>query len=335
LKVAIIGAVLQAKRRAPAVKRAGDEIVAVCAAHDKSAKGLADQLGCQHSIDWRHVVMRDDVDSVIICTPPSTHAEIASLAMKSGKHVLCEKPLALTSREAAAMMALARRQERLLKCGFNIRYHPSIAGIKRLIQDGTIGEPYYVKATFGIGARPGYEKEWRVDPKFSSGGQLMEQGIHLIDLARWFIGEITDVYAMTGNYFVTAKPFEDNAFVTLKTEQGRVASMHASLTQWRNKFEVEVTGSDGYAVSSGMGGSYGVETLVRGRNLPGKPFSHSVTEFRGEDKCWDHEWNDFRSHTGDPSYYDFGFDGVRALQVIEGAYDSAKSGCTVKLGAIK
>ena len=331
MKVAIIGAGLQAKRRAPAVTRAGDEVVAVCAAHEDTAKKLAAQFGCQHDTDWRRTVSRKDVEGVVICTPPSNHKDASIAAAEKGKHVLCEKPLARTSEEARAMMAVAKKANTLLKCGFNIRYHPAIAEIRHLVDAGSLGDLFYAKATFGIGARPGYEREWRVNPAFASGGQLMEQGIHLIDLSRWFLGDFTDAKATTSNFFVKTKPFEDNAFVTLRTKEGRIASLHASLTQWKNKFSFELTGSEGYAVVTGMGGSYGVETLAVGKNLPGKPFSESVTEFRGEDRCWDEEWKDFRTHISKPDQFRYGLDGVRALQIVEGAYASAWGGKTFKI----
>ena len=331
MRVAIIGAGLQAKRRAPAVVRAGDQVVAVCAAHEDTAKKLAAQFECEHDTDWGRIVSRNDVDAVVICTPPGNHKEISISAAKAGKHVLCEKPLARTSNDAYTMMSAARKSNTLLKCGFNIRYHPALAEVKRMAESRTLGELYYIKATFGIGARPGYEREWRVDPAFASGGQFMEQGIHLVDLSRWFLGDFTEATATTSNFFVKTKPFEDNAFVTMRTKEGRVAFLHASLTQWKNKFSFELTGSEGYAVVTGMGGSYGVETLAVGKNLPGEPFSESVTEFRGEDRCWDEEWKDFRTHISKPDQFGYGLDGVRTLQIVEAAYASAWGGKTFKI----
>ena len=331
MRVAIIGAGLQARRRAPAVARAGDEVVAVCAAHEDTAKKLAAQFGCQHDTDWRRTVSRKDVDVVVICTPPGAHKDASIAAAENGKQVLCEKPLARTSEEAMDMMAAAKKSNTLLKCGFNIRYHPAIAEVRRLADAGSLGDLFYAKATFGIGARPGYEREWRVNPAFASGGQFMEQGIHLVDLSRWFLGDFTEATAVTSNFFVKTEPFEDNAFVTLRTKEGRMASLHASLTQWKNKFSFELTGSEGYAAVTGMGGSYGVETLAVGKNLPGKPFSESVTEFRGEDRCWDEEWKDFRAAVNDPSRFQFGLDGVRALEAVEAAYESAKSGSAARV----
>jgi predicted dehydrogenase len=91
--------------------------------------------------------------------------------------------------EARAMVAEAEAAGRVLKCGFNHRHHPAVQQARRWFEEGRIGEPVFIRARYGIGGRPGYEREWRADPEIVSGGQLMEQGIHAVDLARWFLGE--------------------------------------------------------------------------------------------------------------------------------------------------
>ena len=328
--MAVIGAGLQARRRAPAIKKLGDELVVVCAAHEETARKLAEEMRCEYSTAWDKVIARQDIDAVLVCTPPSTHAPISIAAMNEGKHVLCEKPLAKNSAEAKKMLVFAKENSTALKCGFNHRYHPSLIGIKNLIKSGELGEVFYIRASYGIGARVGYANEWRVDSRFASGGQLMEQGIHLVDLARWYLGDFSEVFAMTANFYVKTELFEDNAFVTLRTFEGRIAFIHASLTAWKNTFRFEVFGSDGYAISSGLGGSYGTETLSYGRRDPGRPFSEQVTEFRGEDLCWADEWREFKDLTKTPSDTNFALDGVRALQIVEKAYESAKLARTMK-----
>ena len=324
MRVAIIGAGLQARRRAPAIKKLGDELVVVCSAHEETARKFAEEMGCDYSAAWDKVITREDIDAVVVCTPPSTHAPISIAAMNEGKHVLCEKPLAKDSEEAKRMLAAAKENSTALKCGFNHRYHPSLIGIKNLIKKGELGDVFYIRANYGIGARVGYEREWRVDSRFVSGGQLMEQGIHLVDLARWYLGEFFEVFAMTANFYLKTEPFEDNAFVSLRTFEGRIAFIHASLTTWKNTFRLEVFGSDGYAISSGLGGSYGTETLSYGRREPNRPFTEHVTEFRGEDPCWTEEWREFKNLTETPSDTSFALDGLKALQIIEKAYESAK-----------
>ena len=331
MRVAIVGAGLQASRRAPAIRKSGDELVVIASAHDESARRMADDYGCEYAVGWEEIVKRDDVDSVLICTPPSTHFPVSMAALRKGMHVLCEKPLALNSKEALEMVTLSVKNATVLKCGFNHRYHPSLREIKRIIATGDLGEIYYLTASYGIEARLGYETEWKANPKFVSGGELMDHGIHLLDLARWFLGDFSEVFCMAKNYHVKGMPFEDNAFVTLKTRSEKVAFVHASLTQWINRFSLEVEGSNGYARSTGLGGSYGGETLTVGRRQPMKPFSYTTTEFRGEDRCWMDEWQDFKGMVGtkyEPAWAD---DGLKSLLLVEGAYESSRTGRTVKI----
>ncbi len=333
MRVAIVGAGLQASRRAPAIRRCGDELVVIAAAHEESAKRMADTMGCEFAIGWEEVVERKDIDAVLVCTPPSTHYPISVAAMRNGKHVLCEKPLALDSEEAQEMVALSARKTVVLKCGFNHRYHPSLREIKRLITNDELGKIYYLTASYGMEARSGYENEWKANPKFVSGGELMDHGIHLLDLSRWFMGDFSEIFAVARNYHIKGMPFEDNAFVTLKTKEGKVAFIQASLTQWINRFMLEVVGSEGYARSSGLGGSYGTEVLTVGRRAPGKPFSYLTTEIRGDDKCWEEEWKDFANCTKKPTNVSSAVDGLLSLKLVESAYESARTGSIVMLDA--
>ena len=212
------------------------ELVVVSAAHHDHAAVLASHMGCEAEEGWEAVVEREDLNIVIVCTPPHLHAQIAIAALESGKHVLCEKPLARTEEDARAMVGAAKRSGKVLKCGFNHRHHPGIQQAWRWVGGGEIGDLMHIRCCYGICGRPGYEREWRGDPRIVAGGHLMEQGIHAIDLFRWFLGEPTDVLALTGTSFWNTAPLEDNAFVLLRWAPGQVASLHSSLTQWKNLF---------------------------------------------------------------------------------------------------
>ena len=127
MRVAIIGAGLQARRRAPVIRDWPDaEIKIISAEHLENAAELASSLGCEAGIGWEGIVDRSDIDVVVVLTPPDTHAEISVAAMRAGKHVLCEKPLSRTIREAEDMVRIARDNRVVLKCGFNHRHHPAI-----------------------------------------------------------------------------------------------------------------------------------------------------------------------------------------------------------------
>lgn len=333
MRVGLIGAKLQGRRRASSIQSfPSTELAVISSAPMESARALADKMGCEAVVGWEHVIQRSDLDAVVVCTPPHLHAQISIAAMKSGKHVLCEKPLARTLQEAKAMVEVAKANRVKLKCGFNLRHHPAIQRARELLHRRKIGGLSFIRCRYGICGRLGYEREWRASPEIVGGGQLMEQGIHAIDLSRWFLGEFADVAAFTANYFWKTEPLEDNAFILLRTEDGKIASIHSSLTQWKNLFSFEIFGYDGYIAVEGLGGSYGTERLVLGRREFLKPFAEEVIEFRGGDSSWYEEWKEFVAcieEDREPS--GSGDDGLVAMRLVHAAYESAQNRCFVTL----
>ena len=328
MRVAIIGAGLQGARRAQALQGLREvELALITAREVRGASPLAARMGCAPGAGWEEAVRRQDIDAVLVCTPPDLHAAITLAAVAEGKHVLCEKPLARTVAEGEAMVAAAAQRGVVLKCGFNHRHHPAVMAAKRHFDDGGIGPPVFLRAAYGICGRPGYEKEWRADTIVVSGGHLMEQGIHVIDLFRWFLGELQDVTALVATRYWPIAPLEDNAVVACRSAGGALAVLHSSLTQWKNLFSFEVFGENGYVAVEGLGGGYGTEKLIAGKATFDRPFAYEVTEFRGGDVSWLEEWKVFAEaiRTGQPPIGD-GADGVEALRVVFAAYEAARRG---------
>jgi predicted dehydrogenase len=243
--------------------------------------------------------------------------------MENGKHVLCEKPLAKTIREAEEMVTASERNNVLLKCGFNHRHHPGIFDAKRRVDQGAIGKVLFARGRYGICGRPEYEKEWRADPGQAAGGQLMEQGIHLIDLFRWFLGELDEVACMSSNHYYKKMKHDDDGMAIFRAKSGATASLHTTLAQWKNLFSFEVFGDEGYVIVEGLGGSYGEERLIFGKKDFERPFKEEIIYYRGQDKSWKEEWKEFlsaieekRRPLGD------GLDGLEALRAGFAAYDS-------------
>jgi predicted dehydrogenase len=297
-----------------------------------AAQPLADQMNCQAGEGWEAVVKRPDIDVVVVCTPPDSHAAITLAAMEHGKHVLCEKPLARTLPEAEAMVRAAKERGLVLKCGFNHRYHPAILKAKEHLDKGMLGRPLFLRSCYGICGRPGYEREWRADLKVVSGGHLMEQGIHVVDLFRWFLGDMAAVSSMMQTSYWPIQPLEDSAFVLFRTAGGAIASLHSSLTQWINLFRFEVYGEEGYAMAESLGGGYGTERFVFGKKSFNEPFRYETTEFRGGDSSWQEEWKEFvsaieqrREPMGNAT------DGLEAMRLVFAAYESARSRSEVSL----
>ena len=177
------------------------------------------------------------------------------------------------------MVNVARETGVTLKCGFNHRHHPAIWEAKKMVDQGKIGKPLFARCRYGICGRPGYEKEWRADPAQAAGGQFIEQGTHAIDLFRWFMGEIVEAVCMTGVEYFKKQSLDDNGMAIFRTASGAMASLHTSLTQWKNQFSFEVFGEDGYLGVEGLGASYGTEKLIAGRRaVPG--CRHRVPRWR-------------------------------------------------------
>jgi predicted dehydrogenase len=213
----------------------------------------------------------------------------------------------------------------VLKVGFNHRYHPAIAEAHRLVSSGELGPIINIRARYGHGGRPGYEKEWRGDPNLAGGGELLDQGVHIADLLCWFAGTPKDVVGMLQTAVWPIAPLEDNAFALIRFESGAVASLHTSWTQWKNLFSFEVFCRDGAAIVDGLGGSYGVERLIvnRRRSEGGRP-DVSETPYDSQDNSWELEWSDFlvgiptgRVRSGGTA------DGVRAMRLIDSVYKGA------------
>jgi predicted dehydrogenase len=332
-KVAIIGAGLQARRRIVPILESKDHEVAWIVDRDESrAKTLAKGTAAKVATTWRDAVADPEVAIALVLTYPDSHAEIGKAALESGKHVLCEKPLTRTVDEARALVAAAKKADRVLKCGFNHRHHPAVLEAYRVVSAGEIGKPVFGRARYGIGGRQGIEKEWRSDPAIVGGGQLMEQGIHVVDLFRWFCGEVVRATGMTATTRWPIAPLEDNGFALLETASGALCSVHSSLTQWTNLFELEVYGDKGSVTVEGLGASYGVEKLRVALHDPTGPFAHRTVEFRGGDSSWKAEWDELlRAIAKREQPIGSGEDGLRAMEIVDAVYSAARTGQTVRM----
>lgn len=292
MRLAIVGCGLIGGKRAAAA--GGHDIVVVCDRDAPRADALAQKTGAQAVTDWRDAV-KANVDAVIVATTHDQLAAIALGAIEAGRHVLVEKPAGRMLAEVQAIAAAAAKQKRIVKTGFNHRFHPAFLKAREIVDSGMLGPLMFIRARYGHGGRVGYEKEWRAQPAISGGGELIDQGSHLIDLSRWFLGDLTVDYAAVPTLFWNM-PADDNCFMALRSKDGRLAWLHASWTEWKNTFSFEIFGRDGKLVVDGLGGSYGLERLTYYRMLPQMgPPETTTFEFPGQDQSWDTEFADFVS----------------------------------------
>ena len=321
MKVAIIGCGLIGQKRARALNDC--RLVACADVVGERAAALARTVpDAQPVANWQAVVELPDVDIVIVSTTHNALAEITLAAITAGKHVLVEKPAARSTADLRAVIAAAQRARVLVRVGFNHRYHPAIRKARALCAEGAVGELLYVRGRYGHGGRLGYEKEWRANPALSGGGELIDQGVHVIDLARWFLGDFTEVHGFAHTYYWDM-PVEDNGFLLLKTARRQVAFLHASCTEWKNLFSFEIFGRQGKLEVTGLGGSYGTERLAYYRLLPqlGPPET-TIWEYPLADTSREVEFAEFvedirLGRQPAASLYD----AQAALQVIERVYE--------------
>ncbi len=248
-------------------RRAGRWLCAAIKLRERAENLARLYPGAQVTTEAESAAASSAVDLVIVATTHDVLAPLAARAASAGKHVLLEKPGARYAAELDPVAEAARSTGVLVRVGFNHRYHRAFRKARAILDTGALGEPMFVRARYGHGGRPGYEKEWRAVPDISGGGEAIDQGVHLIDLARWFLGEFVDVQGAAPTFYWNM-PVEDNAFFLLRTVSGRVAFLHASWTEWKNLFSFEYSGRCGKLEITGLGGSYGTERLAHYQMLP-------------------------------------------------------------------
>ena len=322
MRVGIVGCGLVGSKRARALGEA--RLIACADAATERAEALARTLPGPPDVvpDWRALVERPDLDLVIVATPHHVLAEITLAAVQAGKHVLVEKPAARRACELDPVLEAAAQSGTLVRVGFNHRYHPALMRAKQLVSEGAVAELLYVRGRYGHGGRPGYEKEWRAQPALSGGGELVDQGVHLIDLSRWFLGDFTSVQGLACTYF-WKMPVEDNGFMLLQTAARQTAFLHASCTEWKNQFSFEIFGRLGKLEVTGLGGSYGIERLAWYRMRPEMgPPDTTIWEYPMPDESWAAEFAEFAEDIRLGRQPSAGLGDARsALRIVERIYE--------------
>jgi predicted dehydrogenase len=292
LAVAIIGCGFIGQRRARNLP--GAKLVACADIDGGRAHALAQSVpGSVPYGDWRQLLAETVCDAVIVATLHDSLAEISVAAAERGRHVLVEKPAARSSLELERVAAAASGSGICVRVGFNHRYHRSLRKARELVDAGALGELMFVRSHYGHGGRLGYEREWRADPKRSGGGELIDQGPHVIDLARWFLGDFTTVDGVADTFYWDM-PVDDNAFLLLRTADRKSAFISVSCTEWKNTFSFQLYGKKGKLEIAGLGGSYGAERLAFYRMLPEMgPPETTIWEYPMADDSWSMEFGEF------------------------------------------
>jgi predicted dehydrogenase len=282
-RIAIIGCGLIGRKRLAALPAGA--FAAACDLDIGRARQFVASAQTGYATDDAARVFADPaVDAVIVCTLNAALAPLALAAIRAGKHVLVEKPGAISTAQADELIAAARAAGVRVRVGFNHRFHPALLQARSLYESGVLGPLMFVRGRYGHGGRVGYDREWRADPRLSGGGELIDQGVHLIDLAGWFLGDFARIEGHASTSFWDM-PVDDNAFLNLRTAAGQTAWLHVSCTEWKNLFSLEIYGRTGKLHVEGLGGSYGVERLTFHRMRPemGPPETTAWEYPRGDD----------------------------------------------------
>jgi predicted dehydrogenase len=320
MKVGIVGCGLIGGKRADALAGTGDTLVATFDLVPERARALAAKHKAEVAATLDELVAKSDV--VVVAATNDQLTPLATVAVRAGKHVVVEKPAARSAKELEPLAVMAREKGVVVKVGYNHRFHPAAQKARAILDAGDCGDVMFLRGRYGHGGRVGYDREWRADPEKSGGGELIDQGVHLIDLARWFLGaELTDVQGRVETYF-WKMPVDDNAFLTLATAARQVAHLQVSCTEWKNMFSLEIYARHAKLHWEGLGGSYGPERLYHYVMRPEMgPPDAVIYEYAPADKSWALEWQDFaravREKTrpcGDVE------DALQALRIVDKVY---------------
>ncbi len=340
VRAAVVGISMGGHHAATLAKNAKAELVALCDLNTERANKMAAELGAKIvTDDWKQVVANKDIDAVVVALPNYLHHPVVMAALKAGKHVCCEKPLAMTPAEADEMVATAKKAGKLLMVAVNNRYRDDIQVLKRMIDAGELGKIYFAKA--GWMRRHGCPAGWFGMKKQSGGGPLIDLGVHYLDLAWYLLGCPKPVSAFgstyaeigrrgqKGGWGVGAKdaPFdvEDLAIGMLKFEGGQTLLVEVSwATYVKGDYSwLEVMGNQG-----------------------GASFQDGLKIFKdmhGTEVDWSPKYDTrMSSHAAEIDHFvdciltgkpliSPGEQGAQMIHMLAGIYESAETGKLVKL----
>ncbi|MGQ9515109.1 MAG: Gfo/Idh/MocA family protein [Thermoproteota archaeon] len=295
------------------------KLVMVCDVVDNLAKRYAEEFQCEYSTDYNKIVSREDIDCIIVSTPNKFHAPISIAALKAGKHVLCEKPLARNPEEAIEMVDASKSSGKILKTGFNHRHFRNVLKAREILGSSKIGKPTFLRARTGHGGGEHLLHSWFWNKDIAGGGTFLDNGVHVLDLVRWFLGEIKEAKGYVATLYWPIE-IEDNGFGLFKTVDGKVAFVHSSWTEWYGYMYVELYGERGYIY---------IDNRNCNKTIFGEKGGDQVVYDYSDkpDESWKLELEEFvcairerRRPLGD------GYDGLRAVQMAYAIYESSRAG---------
>lgn len=273
-----------------------------------------------------HILMEQALDVLFVCLPNNFAPDATIAGLEHGFHVFCEKPPGRNVEDIQRVIASEKKHPgQKLMYGFNHRYHDSVREALRIIRSKELGEIIDLRGIYGKSKIISFASDWRTKRSIAGGGILLDQGIHMVDMMRLFAGEFTEIYSFVSNAF-WQHDVEDNAYALMRTKEGCVAMLQSSATQWRHRFQLDITLRKGAIVLSGILSntrSYAPETLTviyAGDEDCGDP-KEQMTRFNA-DNSWRDEIFDFASSVLLDKPIEFGssLDALRTMELVYGIY---------------
>lgn len=332
IRIGIIGLGRMGITRAREIDRHPD--AQIVAAFDPAPQAFIEAFPNVALMKNAEAVIQADVDAVFVCTPNRFTPGTVVASLDAGRHVFCEKPPGRTVADIEAIIKAEKRNPGLkVKFGFNHRYHGGIQEAKRIVDSGRLGKILWLRGVYGKSGGPDFEKQWRSQKEVVGAGILLDQGIHMLDLFRFFIGDIVEVKSMvtTACWDIDV---EDNAFALLRDAKGRIAMLHSSSTQWKHRFNLEIYMSDGYISVNGILSStrsYGDETVSVARKqlnegfAQGKPREEII--YFDTDPSWEMEVAGFLDNVLNNTPVESGNSqqALKAMQLVYAIYQNDES----------
>lgn len=310
----------------------GFELTGICDQNNEIAEEFS---GLIFSSKWEDILKTTDLDVVVVCTYNNVAPDIVCASLNKGCHVFCEKPPGHSVDDVKRIIAAEQAaKNKILKFGFNHRFHYAVMEAKAMIDSGRYGKVLSARGIYGKAGGLGFEENWRSKKALAGGGILLDQGIHMLDLMRYMLGNFTEIKSFVENLYWQNIPLEDNAFALMKTEDGKVAMVHSSATQWKHKFSLDIFMENGYLSVNGILSStrsYGEESITFAKKqfedetrAFGRPREETI--YFDTDHSWRFEIEEFydcitgkiRNPQGNSD------DALKVMELVEKIYKAAK-----------
>ncbi len=282
--------------------------------------------------DYTSLLKEKNLDAVFICTPNRYSSDIAVDALKKHIHVFCEKPPGRTVDDIRKIMKEEQKNKEIkVKFGFNHRYHDGIREAKAIVDSGRLGSILWLRGIYGKSGGVDFEKNWRSSREIAGGGILLDQGIHMLDLFRFFCGDFGEIKSFVTNAYWNID-VEDNVFAILRNKNNQTAMIHSSSTQWKHMFKLDIFMRDGYILVNGILSStksYGQENLTIARRqfeneafALGNPREEII--YFSEDHSWELEIEEFVDCilNDKPIIHGTSTDALKAMEMVYKIYNA-------------